>query len=186
MTRILLGFFLMTAAVSAQSRRIDTANSKLTVYAYKSGLFSFAAHDHEIAAPIASGSITEFGNPGVAFTVRAGEMKVLDPKASDKDRAQIQKDMLSEKVLDAPKYPEITFASTQIRPDGAERWLVIGNLTLHGITKPVTIEVQRENGRYMGTAKIRQKDFGIQPISIAGGTVKVKDEVKIEFSVGVR
>src|SRR6185436_13382912 len=101
--------FATLAVAAGQSRPIDTANSQLTVFAYKSGLFSFAAHDHEIAAPIASGMITESGEPSVTFTVRSADMKVLDPKVSDKDRAQIQKDMLSEKVLDAARYPEISF-----------------------------------------------------------------------------
>jgi polyisoprenoid-binding protein YceI len=108
---------------------------------------------------------------------------VLDPKASEKDRTQIQNDMLSEKVLDAVKYPEIRFASTKIAPNGAEEWTVLGDLTLHGVTQRVTIGVRRENGRYVGVVTIKQRDFGIAPISIAGGTVKVKDEVKITFSV---
>ena len=44
----------------------------------------------------------------------------------------------------------------------------------------------RANGRYRGTVTLKQRDFGIMPISIAGGTVKVKDEIKIEFDVVAR
>jgi hypothetical protein len=47
----------------------------------------------------------------------------------------------------------------------------------------VTLAVTRQDGRYRGTALLKQSDFGIQPISIVGGTVKVKDDLKIEFDI---
>ncbi len=175
--------FAVTVSAAAQARPIDVAHSQLTVHAYKAGLFSFAAHDHEIAAPIATGSIRETGGLGVNFVVKTTEMKVLDAKASDKDRAEIQKQMLSDKVLDAARYPEIRFVSTEVAPDGADRWRVTGDLSLHGVTKRMIVQVRRENGRYVGEAKLSQRDLGIEPISIAGGTVKVKDEVTIVFSI---
>ena len=60
---------------------------------------------------------------------------------------------------------------------------MIGDLTLHGTSRPLTLVVVRRDGRCRGTVSIRQRDFGIQPISIAGGTVKVKDEVHIDFDI---
>jgi polyisoprenoid-binding protein YceI len=60
---------------------------------------------------------------------------------------------------------------------------VTGRLTIHGQTRPVTVQTTRTNGRYRGTVLVKQRDFGISPISIAGGTVKVKDELKIEFDI---
>jgi hypothetical protein len=44
----------------------------------------------------------------------------------------------------------------------------------------------RANGRYRGRVAVKQRDFGINPISIAGGTVKVKDEIRIEFDIVAR
>jgi hypothetical protein len=41
------------------------------------------------------------------------------------------------------------------------------------------------DGRYRGEAKIQQRDFGIEPIRVAGGTIQVKDELKIEFDIAV-
>jgi hypothetical protein len=40
-----------------------------------------------------------------------------------------------------------------------------------------------DGGHYRGSASFKQSNFGISPIRIAGGTVKVKDEVKIEFDI---
>jgi MOSC domain-containing protein YiiM len=45
------------------------------------------------------------------------------------------------------------------------------------------MSVRTENGHYLGSATVKQQEFGITPITIAGGTVKVKDEVKIEFDI---
>ena len=40
-----------------------------------------------------------------------------------------------------------------------------------------------QNGRYRGIAELKQKEFGINPISLAGGTVKVKNELRVEFDI---
>jgi polyisoprenoid-binding protein YceI len=67
-----------------------------------------------------------------------------------------------------------------VEPDG---WLVRGELTLHGQTHVVTLNVAVDQGRYRGSASLKQTDFGMSPISVAGGAVKVKDEVKIDFDI---
>ena len=91
--------------------------------------------------------------------------------------------MLSSEVLDSRKYPDITFTSTAIESAGPDRWMVTGRLSIHGETRSTTFPVARQGGRYRGTVVVKQRDFGIQPISIVGGTVKVKDELKVEFDI---
>jgi YceI-like domain len=174
------------AALGAQSRPIDTEQSTLTVFAYKSGLFSAFADDHVIRAPIAGGSIADTGTPAVEITVRSADLVALDPTLSASKRAEVQARMIGPEVLDVKQYPDITFASTSIQPAGADRWTASGRLTIHGTTKPVTFAVTRQIGHYRGTLSLRQSDFGIKPISIVGGTVKVKDELKVEFDIVVR
>ena len=170
-----------TAALGAEPRPIDVEHSTLTVFAYKSGLFSAFADDHVIRAPIASGSISADAPLAVDVSVRSENLKVLDPKLAADKRADVQARMLSREVLDSGKFPDITFRSTAIEPAGAERWTVTGRLTIHGETRPAT--VVRQDGHYRGSAALKQRDFGIEPISIAGGTVKVKDELKVEFDI---
>jgi hypothetical protein len=41
----------------------------------------------------------------------------------------------------------------------------------------------RETGRYRASTILKQRDFGIQPIRVAGGTVRVKDEIRLEFDI---
>ena len=185
-SRIPLAFALAVVAcigLGAQSRAIDAERSTLTVFAYKSGLFSAFADDHTIRAPIAGGSISDSGTLAVQINVRSADLVALDPNLSASKRAEVQARMVGPEVLDVKQYPDITFASTAIQPSGAGRWNVSGQLTLHGTAKPITLVVTQQDGRYRGTVLLKQSDFGIKPISIVGGTVKVKDELKVEFDI---
>jgi hypothetical protein len=168
---------------AADSRPVDVERSTLTIYAYKSGLFSAFADDHVIRAPIASGRVSEEGTLAVELAVNAAQMTVLDPTLPTDKRAEVQARMRGPEVLDSTRYPDIRFASTDIAPDGAGQWRVSGDLTLHGMLRPLTFTVTRRDGHYRGAVVIRQRDFGIQPISIVGGTVKVKDELRVEFDI---
>ncbi len=177
---------LAAAPACAQSRVMDTERSTLTVRVFKAGLFSFAAHNHEIRAPITSGSLTESEAPAVELSADARQLQVLDPQLSADKRAEVQKTMHSAEVLDSQQFPEIRFRSTSVEKAGEGNWTVRGQLTLHGQTQPVLVSVTGSGGHYRGSCTFKQRTFGIQPVSIAGGTIKVKDEVKIEFEIFAR
>jgi hypothetical protein len=174
----------LVAGPQVHGQTIDTQGSSITIHVGKAGLFSAAAHEHWVDAPIVSGTIDTSGAmPSVRFTVDARKLLVKpEPGVSDKDQADVQANMQT-KVLQSAAYPEIVFQSTQVRRDRDNAWKVSGDLTLHGVTKSLTLDVARESGAYVGTAHIRQTDFGIQPIKIGGGVVKVKDELEITFRV---
>jgi polyisoprenoid-binding protein YceI len=113
-------------------------------------------------------------------------MKVLDPDLAAAKRAEVQAGMVGDKVLDVAKYPEITFSSTMVTAVGADKWTVVGRLTIRGEARMITVPVVRQSETYRGSVEIKQRDFGIEPISVAGGTVKVKDQLKIEFDIVAR
>jgi polyisoprenoid-binding protein YceI len=168
-------------AILAQPRQIDV-KSVLAVRVYKGGVFSVLGHDHEIAASVAAGTVDASARQ-VELRVHAAAMQVRDPGASEKDRSEIQKTMLGSEVLDAERYPDIVFKSSSADPAGAGAWTVRGTLTLHGNTRSVRIEVRESDGHYIGTARLKQTDFGIKPIRVAGGAVRVKDEVLVQFDL---
>ncbi|MGC2182946.1 MAG: YceI family protein [Terriglobales bacterium] len=56
-----------------------------------------------------------------------------------------------------------------------------GNLTLHGPVYPKKLDIQSRNGHYQGAAQLKRMDFGIEPVSVGGGGVKVKNELRVEF-----
>jgi polyisoprenoid-binding protein YceI len=180
-----LGCVAWAAAAGPERRAIDGAHSSLKVRVSKSGFFSAFAHNHEIEAPIESGEVSEAGNPSVKLRVDARKMSVLDPEASADTRAQVQKTMLGPQVLDTEHFPEIHFQSTKVEAKGAGHWLVHGTLDLHGQSHPVAIDVALKDGVYRGTATLKQTGFGMKPVTVAGGTVKVKDEIKVEFAIAL-
>jgi polyisoprenoid-binding protein YceI len=171
---------LCAVGVSAQQHKVDPQKSTLTIHVGKTGALSAAGHEHEVRAQIHSGTAETGAHPAVEIHVNAADLRVID-KDAEKDRAEIQKTMLGPEVLDSEKHPEIVFKSTGAESSGEGKWTLRGNLTLHGQTKPVTVQVMLKDGRYTGEATVKLTDFGIKPPGKAG--VRAKDEVKIEFDV---
>lgn len=174
-------FSLNLQAIHAQEKPIDVTHSKITVHVGKTGLFSMAGHEHQVSAPVNQGAINESSPGHVWFRVDARALTVLP----EKDQTEVQATM-QQKVLESERFPEIRFQSTAIQRLAPDRWKVEGNLTLHGQTHSVIADVHRSGSSYEGKSTIKQTDFGIQPVSVAGGTVKVKNEVAIEFSIQPR
>jgi len=169
--------------VNASSQTaIDTARSVLTVRVYKAGMLSGFGHEHTIRARMQNGTFDEEKRT-VTFVVDARALRVLDSDVSDKDRAEIQTTMVGPKVLETEHFYEIRFRSTEVSRSSDNRWTVLGNLTFHGQTHPLKVDVEREQGRYRGSARLRQSEFGITPVKVAGGTIKVKDEVRVDFEI---
>ena len=173
----------VVAQQKAQEKAIDTQRSTITIHVGKSGLLSAAAHDHTINAPISSGTILESGIPHIEFRVETARMTVKpDPKIDAKDQATIQTHM-EEMTLETQKFPEITFRSSRVQKLADGQWKVDGDLSLHGATKPVSLTVKQAGESYTTHIVLKQTDFGITPISIGGGMIKVKNEVEIDFQI---
>ena len=160
------------------------------------GLFGAFAHDHSIEARKIVGCATidskDVAHSSVKLEFPTADIRVIDPKESEKDRAEVQKTMESQ-VLRISEYPRVTFASTGVErvAGAADRFRVRGNLTIRGKTLPVVIPVtltRLANGTYRaaGEYKFKQSSFLIKPIQLGGGTVKVKDEVETQFELDLK
>jgi polyisoprenoid-binding protein YceI len=178
--------FLLLATIqqlaAAQAMDVDGGHSSIMVKVEKSGLFSAFAHNHTIRASIASGNL-DAAKRTATLTFNTREMKVIDEGVKESERVDIEQTMKSEKVLDVQRFPEIRFVSTSITPQDGGRFQVRGDLTLHGTTRNLEIPLTLSNGHYAGSVKLKQTDFGITPVTIAGGAVKVKDVIEIVFDV---
>ena len=173
-----LASLLSSSVAVAQRVPIDQAHSTVAIKVYKSGLFSAMAHDHTIQAPVSGNIDTEAKSVELSFN--ASEMKVLDPGTSDSERQQIDATMKGPKVLDVAQFPAIAFSSSAVTTS-ADHIQVTGTLKLHGVSRLLTVPVAWREGKYTSTVTLKQTDFGITPVKIAGGTVRVKDEIVIEF-----
>jgi polyisoprenoid-binding protein YceI len=181
----------LTPAVAAENACLIPGKGSFKVYADAGGLFGMFAHDHVIEAGKIEGCAAvepqNLSQSSVKLTFASAGLRVLDPKESADDRAKVQKTMETE-VLRVSDYPSITFESTGVAAEAAGRYRVTGNLTIRGKTQPVTIPVtvaHLDDGTYRvtGASKFKQTAFGIQPIRLVGGTIRVKDEVRTEFEL---
>lgn len=103
------------------------------------------------------------------------------------------KHLRSADFFDVEKYPTITFASTKVAPKGKDLYEVTGDLTLHGVTKTMTIPVRhtgflnlgkQEKAGFELTIPINRKDFGIGWNRTADtGGVMLGDDVEINVQV---
>lgn len=189
--------FAVTVGAQSKSRTytIVASESSFWVFAGKSGLFSALAHDHEIGVKSFTGKITvpESGASGgsLELDINAQSLAVLDKKPSEEDKKKIYNSMHSE-VLESAKHPKITFKSVSVsdlKQTGGENYTFTlnGDLTLHGVTKsvavPVSLTINQQQLRAVGKYTLKQTDYGIKPYSAAGGTIKVKNEVVINFNI---
>ncbi len=107
----------------------------------------------------------------------------------DTNHAERNKHLRSADFLNTDKYPEITFTSTKYTPTGVNSGTLVGNLTMHGVTKPVSIKVdQIGEGKdpwggyragFYGTAEINRSDFGIDK-NLGPASEKVEITLSIE------
>jgi polyisoprenoid-binding protein YceI len=180
---------LLTLAV--QNACVVPGRGFFRVYAEAGGLFSVFAHDHLIQAEKIEGcAAVDLQNPAqasVKLNFATAGLRVMDPKESPEDRAKVQKTMESE-VLRISEFPMIAFESTRVAGESAGKYRVNGSLTIRGKTSPVTIPVtvsRLEDGTYRvtGTYRFKQTTFGIEPIRLMGGAVRVKDEIRTEWEL---
>jgi polyisoprenoid-binding protein YceI len=185
------GIVLALLVTAAQNACVTPGRGFFRVYAEAGGLFSVFAHDHLIEAEKIEGcAAVDLQNPAqssVKLSFAAGGLRVVDPKESAEDRAKVQKTMETD-VLRISEFPMITFESTGVTGESAGKFRVNGRLTIRGKTSPVVIPVtvlRLEDGTYRvtGTYKFKQTTFGIEPIRLMGGTVRVKDEVRTEWEL---
>ena len=178
----LVGVLLFAPAAFAAELPFDLQRSVIRIHVGKAGLFSAAGHEHWVRAPISAGIIDDAEPGRVAFTVQAAQLAIEpDNTLKPEQQLEVQRSM-QEKVLESAQYPEISFRSRSVRKTGADTWLVAGDLSLHGQTRPISLSVRKAENVYAGTCRFKQSAFGIHPISV-GGVVKVKDEVEILFSI---
>jgi len=188
----------VAAAQPPEPFPVDPAATHVTIRVGRSGLFGFAGHDHEVAAPAVKGEITldpsDVTRSRVLLEFDAAALKVTGKGDPPEDVPEVQRVMLSDRVLDVTRYPAITFQSRTIAVEGRSgdrlTLRLTGDLTLHGVTHPVTVAVNARVGPDAisgdGKTTVRQTDFGIRPVTAGAGSVRVKDEVEVLFSVVAR
>ena len=144
-----------------------------------------------------SGRFTDFkgtveANPAkpetssVEFTITSTS---IDTNVADRD-----KHLRSADFLDVEKYPELSFKSTKVVANGKDQFAVAGPLTIHGVTKEVTLPVTflgsdkdpwgNERAGFETTLTLNRKDYGmVWNKTLDSGGVLLSDEVAITITI---
>ena len=161
--------------------------------AFAGGLLSGLAHSPTLAIRDYSGQVTftpgSLADASLEVRVKADSLALQD-NVSDKDRREIERTM-KEEVLEVARFQEIAFTSRQVSGtqlgDTLYAVKLEGDLSLHGVTRRQAFTPQmtlaEDTLRAYGEFLLRQSDFNIKLVSVAGGVVKVKDELKVSFDI---
>ena len=173
---------------------LDASQSKFMAHASRSGLLWFKGKSHHLAASEFTGQVEltpdTITPASLRLVVKAASLHETGADFTEPQKQIINKE-LKDIVLHPDQYPDITFQSTSVtaKSSGAGRYEVQidGNLTLHGVTKRVTIPtVVTLNGdtlRAVGKFSIDRGDFNVKATSAFHGLVRVDDDVKFEFDI---
>jgi len=170
--------------------KINVGQSRLVAGVLVGGMFSKLGHDHAILMRKFAGEVDlpsdSMEKGSLRMTIKADSAAEIAKEFSEKDRQKIDKSVREEALMTG-KYPEITFKSTKSSPGGsaggAHRMKLAGNLSLHGVTRPIVITVQvTVSGNTLHAHSeftILHSDYQIKRLSAAGGTIKAKDPIHI-------
>ena len=123
----------------------------------------------------------------VRFSVQARSVTCKDTWVKPEDRKKILDAAIND-MMAAAQYPQLSFVSSRITSKSKGIFDVEGDLTVRGISKPITFQaavkpVGDTRLEIDGDARISHKDYGLKPLSRFGGLVGTKDQMLLRFLV---
>jgi polyisoprenoid-binding protein YceI len=118
----------------------------------------------------------------------------IDAASIDTREAQRDAHLRSADFLDVESYPTITFRSTGVVPQGRDRFVLVGDLTIHGVTREVSLEAELagtgtdpwggQRAGFTAATTINRREFGLTwNQALEAGGVLVSDQVKINLEI---
>jgi len=190
----LITFVALAAPPATVTYNLDASQSKFMAHANRSGLLWFKGKSHHLAASDFSGQVEltpDTVTPAsLHLVVKAASLHETGAEFTDQQKQIIDKE-LKDIVLLPDQYPDITYQSTNVTAKGlgAGRYdvKINGNLTLHGVTRPVmipaTVTLNGSTLRATGQFSIDRDDYKVKATSAAHGLVRVDDDIKFEFDI---
>jgi polyisoprenoid-binding protein YceI len=175
--------------------RLEPDSSRFIVQAFASGMLSFLGHSPTFAVRDFDGKLhwdpeTPQGGE-LEVTVRADSLELTD-KVRPADRQEIEGRMRRE-VLEVSTYPEIVLRSTEMITvpvaDRRYRLRLVGGLELRGVTNRLAFDAELrlfdDGVRLAGEFPLHLSDYRIRPVTALGGTLRLRDELRVAFDVAV-
>jgi polyisoprenoid-binding protein YceI len=189
------GLAVAAAPPDTVTYTLDASRSKFMAHANRSGLLWFKGKSHHLAASDFSGRVEltpqTITPASLRLDVKAASLHETGADFTDAQKQIINKE-LHDIVLLPDQYPDIVFQSTSatVRPAasaGGYDVKLIGDLTLHGVTRrieiPATVTLNGDQMRAVGHFSINRDDYKVKATSAAHGLVRVDNTVKFEFDI---
>lgn len=174
---------------------LDPGRSKFMANADASGLFWFKGHGHHLDASDFTGQVEltpqSITPASMRLVVKAASLHETGAVFTDQQKQIINKE-LHDIVLLPDQYPEIVFQSTSVTAKpaatgGGYDVKLTGNLTLHGVTRPIeipaTVTLNGNEMRAVGKFSIDRDDYKVKATSAFHGFVRVSNKVEFEFDI---
>lgn len=169
----LLAFFF-TKAQAQEKKKIEADKKASTlVYSMKHPMHDWDATSKDSKCVIVYNSTTQ----KVEAVAVIAPVKSFDSGNSNRDSHTIE-------VLEALKFPNISFSASNIQDNGTSM-IVKGNLTFHGVTKPLELKavktLNKSNLKIEGSFVINMKDYGVEPPGLMG--VKADEKINLNYKM---
>jgi polyisoprenoid-binding protein YceI len=166
--------------------QVDPMHTQVEFSAKHFGMMTVRGHFQEVAT---RGDIDALQPERSSFEVTANVASLTT------NNPQRDNDLRSSYFLELDKYPTITFKSASIQPTSQNHYGLTGDLTIKGITRPVTLDFERygevndpmmgHRVSFGGEGQINRKDFGMEFDMLADNRLVVSHEIKIFVEVEV-
>jgi polyisoprenoid-binding protein YceI len=156
----------------------DAAAVDCRVSVFREGLLTSFGHD--VTLRVTNLSLDVGADDGVTAEFDPSSLRVTSEGPSASERKDIEKN--AEKTLEARKHSKIQFRSVSVVRN-SDRAHIEGDLTLHGVTSPISVEAHDDGQHWNAKIVLDQRKFGIKPFSAMLGALKVKPEVEVNISV---
>ena len=176
---------VLSAGVSAAEWNIDQAHSSIGFSVTHMVISKVPGHFSKFEGT-ASFDPANVAGGQVAITIQTASISTDNEKRDDHLR--------SADFFDAETYPEITFTSTKVIPGDGKKFQIIGDLTIRGVTKPVTFDAEligtvkdpmgSNRAGFSATTTINRQDFGVNwSRALDSGGLVAGDKVDINVSL---
>jgi polyisoprenoid-binding protein YceI len=177
---------------------VSEGRSRVLVHVGKAGLLSFAAHHHEVEAPVAGRIEVDTGEveaSSVELTFATARFRVRPEGEPQGDAPKVEEVMRGPRVLDSARFGEVRFRSRRVSGRAVSgssaraeyEVQVTGDLDIRGVTRevvvPMEVVLDGDTLTAKGRSTIRHDQFGLVPVTAGGGTVRVRNEIEIAFEI---
>jgi polyisoprenoid-binding protein YceI len=187
-----------TAQAEPRAYLVDAAESRFVIQVGRAGLFKFAGHTHQVVATGMQGRVLadpdDLAGSSVTLEFPSEGLRVTGAGEPQQDVPKVQAKMQGPEVLHVARFARVSFRSTGVEgrpgPAGVYNLRLTGELELRGVRRALTLPLRVELAQggvlvATGQAVLKQTDFQIKPVSVAG-VVKVKNELGIDYKIVAR